>query len=265
MRPGFIGELFENDQAALLVQEDFRDLENDPEVQTDEVYRKNRMRFINLWDELNTSLAKKNTLIIASYRGSDEVKIGMMRRGAQIVSDPVDPTYKILQLQEVKEFISRKHVILDRLIRSRAMLNRITGKTDYVASTYYGKEVSVRYENLSAYSIKLMCMEWLRTRLAPKKYRIKYVSKVSRKDYTNADISAVTADNKRLSAKVVFLDHDVWTLEELKRFRKNKSPLKLIFSESDIDVNLPVYNTRDIFSQLAKSDHRFFLANLVGD
>ncbi|RRO12330.1 hypothetical protein [Flavobacteriaceae bacterium 14752] len=265
MREGFIEELFDSDQAALLVEGNFREIENNPEVQKDEVYRKNKLRFIGLWGELNASLRQKDTLIVASYRGHSEVKIGLIKNCSQIEIDPLNPAYRTLQLTEVKTIIKKEHVILDWITRSRFMLNKITDKSDYITSKYFGKKPNTTYENLSDYSIKLMCMEWLRTRLAPKQYRIKYLTKFSRQLMTNVDIYGLTADNKVVAAKVIFLNQRDIIQEVLNQFHQSKKTLNIVFSEIDIETSIHVYNTKEIFNQLYESKYRCFLANLVGD
>jgi hypothetical protein len=265
MRVGFLEELFENDQAALLVQDDFRDVEDNAEAKADEVFRNNKLRFVKLWDHLNASLRQKDSLIIASYRGYADVKIGLMPKGSRIVSDPENPIYKILQLTNAKEFFKTKHIILDRLTRSRPMLNKVDVKKDYIISKYVGKEVLITYDNLSSYSIKLMCMEWLRTEFAPKRYRLQYLTKVSRKEITNVDIYGLTENNRIVAAQVIFKNDYQIHQKGLQKFQDNSSLLKLVFSEVEIDSPLPVYKTRAIFDQLYNSRHKFFINNLVGD
>ncbi|MBZ9652669.1 hypothetical protein [Psychroflexus montanilacus] len=265
LRDGLIDELFHNDQAALLVEDNFRDIEHNPETKNGEIYRKNKSRFIRLFDELNASLRYKDTLIVASYRGLNEVKIGLMSKGSQITEDPLNPKYRTLQLTKVKTLMKRKHVILDKIIRSRSMLSRIIDKSDYVTSKYYGKKPSIKYENLSLHSVKLMCMEWLRTELAPSQYRIKYLTKVSRQVMNNIDINGLTLDNKVVTAKVLFQDDREKIQKVLNQFHQSENTLNIVFSEIKIDSSIEVYNTRDIFNQLYDSKYRCFLANLVGD
>ena len=265
MQQGFIEELFHNDQAALLVENDYRDIENNTEVKGDEVYRKNKLRFIRVWDVLNTSIRIKDTLIVASYRGYDKVKIGLLKKGSYLQKDPLNPTYKVLQLTEVKTISKRKNVILDNITRSRNMLNKIKDKSDYVASKYHEKKPPTTYENLSEYSIKLMCSEWLRTRLAPKKYRMKYSTKASRQVMTKIDIYGLTVDNKVLTAKVLFQEDRGNIQKVLDQFHQSKKNLNIVFSEIEIHTKIKVYDTREIFNQLYESEHRCFLANLVGD
>lgn len=265
MREGFIDELFQNDQASLLVEDNFRDIENNSEPKNDETYRKNKLRFIRLWNELNTSLKHKDTLIVASYRGRSEVKVGLMKIGSKIVKDPLNPNYKTLQLTGVKTIIKRKYVILDKITRSRRMLNRITDKSDYITSKYFGKKPSTKYENLSDYSIKLMCMEWLRTELVPSQFRIKYMTKVSRQVLNNIDINGLTADNKKVFAKIIFLNQRNSIQDILNQFHKSENTLSIIFSEIIINSSIEVYNTREIFKQLYDSKHRSFLTDLIGD
>jgi hypothetical protein len=265
MREGFIEELFHNDQAALLLEDDFRDIRNNSELKNDETYRKNKLKFIRLWDELNTSLRHKDTLIVASYRGRNEVKIGLMKKGSKITEDPLNSKYRTLQLTKVKTLMKRKHVILGNITQSRSMLNKITDKSDYVTSKYFEKKPSIKYENLSSHSVKIMCMEWLRTELAPSQYRIKYLTKVSKQVMTSVDINGLTADNKVVAAKVLFQDDREIIQDTLDQFHKSENTVNLIFSEIEINSIIKIYNTKDIFNQLYDSEHRCFLAQLVGD
>jgi hypothetical protein len=108
-------------------------------------------------------------------------------------------------------------------------------------------------------------MEWLRTEFAPKRYRLQYLTKVSRKEITNVDIYGLTENNGIVAAQVIFKnDHQIHQ-KGLKKFQDNSSLLKLVFSEVEIDSPLPVYKTRAIFDQLYNSQHKFFINNLVGD
>jgi hypothetical protein len=202
---------------------------------------------------------------VASYRGRSEIKIGLIQKGSQITEDPLNPKYRTLQLTKVKTLMKRKHVILGNIIRSRSMLSRITEKSDYVISKYFGKKPSIKYENLSSHSVKLMCMEWLRTELAPSQYRIKYLTKVSRQVMPDIDINGLTADNKELAAKVLFKDDREKIQKVLNQFHESENSVNLIFSEIEINSSIEVYNTKKIFNQLYDSKHRCFLASLVGD
>ena len=85
-----------------------------------------------------------------------------------------------------------------------------------------------------------MCVEWLRSDLAPKHLKLKYQLLRTGGNFPNIDIYGVTFEGNELAAQVSYTSDKKTIEKKEQQLLKTKIKTKLIFSDSDSETELTV-------------------------
>jgi hypothetical protein len=261
----FRNEILDNNQAAIIVDQDFEKEDWDLILQGEK--RKNKKTgFIRRWLSLDKSLKEKDALLVSTYLGNNRIKIGLLPKGSTFFSHPNNNDFKVFQLENVIEIDRNKNQIFSSLIRSQATLSPIYQRSNFIISKYIGEKLSTTIENLSPASIELMCMEWLRSDFAPNKFQLKYQLLKIGGNLQNIDIYGISKNDKELAAQVTLSDNKTTIAKKITKLKEANINIQIMFcsTENEDEFEIPTFAIQNVFDELFESDYRIFLDKLVG-
>lgn len=261
----FRKEFLAKNQVAILVDQDFEKEDWDLILQGKK--RKNKKtEFIGRWLKLDKSLKEKDALIVSTYLGNSRIKIGLLPKGSTFFPHPKNNDFKVFQLENVKEIDRNENQIFSSLIPSQTTLSPIYQRSSFIISKYIGEKLPTIIENLSPTSIELMCMEWLRSDFAPKKYQLKYQLLKIGGNFPNIDIYGITKNDKEIAVQVTLTDNKTTISKKIKKLQETKIPIQLMFckTENEDDFEIPTFSIQKVFDEFYESDYKLFLDKLIG-
>lgn len=249
---------FEANQIAIQVGtpqeiEDFNRLQKGEKIS-------NRNSFLTRWKNLNEELAKNDVLVIAQFKHYKTTKLGIIRKNAISLEWSGNKEYKVFKLEEVKNLEYADYPIFMSIIPQQITISPIHQRVEYIKSIFSGKKPPFSIEAISTKQIELICLEWLRSDLAPKNYRLKYQMLLVGGNFAKIDIYGKTIDKKTIICQVSFTENEKTIQqkkENLRKFTNDSNTIKVLFCKhEDMDTNgdIVVFSLYKIWEQLASND-----------
>ena len=173
-----IKDFYKNNEIAILVNQD-----NEKEY-WNYLYQSNNVtktpkniQFIQRWKKMEEVLQTSDILVIAKYLGEKKTKIAKISKNTKSIQRGKENEYKIYKLEDVKEFENLEYPILNSIIPHQVTLSPVKQREELIhwlfsEEKYEKPEISLK--NISTNLVELICLEWLRSNLAPKDYKIQF-------------------------------------------------------------------------------------------
>ena len=266
---------FDNNQVAVHI--DQPDEVEDYKLLRAEQERKNpknpKTNFIERWFIINTSLKKNDVIIVSTYRDNDKnnekypIKIGLVPKGSTYFEFSDNPAYKVFQLSNAIRVEKKDTQIFSAIIPAQGTISRLLKRKNYVISKFNGTPLETVIENISEKSLELICLEWLRSDICPKEYKIKYQLLLTGGNYAKVDVYGHTYNGKSISAQVTNSNSTNMVEKKIEKLRTFSSDLRLMFCDDTTNKNreIPIISIKDVWSDLLNNGYKEMLEALINE
>lgn len=228
--------------------------------------RKNaKTEFVGRWLNIDKSLKEKDALIVSSYLGNDTIKIGFIPKGSTFFELEKNSEYKVFQLFNTVEISSRENQIFSALIPAQTTTSPIYKRTNYIIHKYTSYPLSIDISNLSEKSLELICLEWLRSDLCPKDFKLKFQLLLTGGNYGKVDVYGHTLNGISLSAQVTNSNSKETVKKKTEKLKTFNSEIKLMFCDLDSDNSndIPVISIKKVWLDLYENGYKEMLEILI--
>lgn len=220
-----IQKFYNNDETAIHL-----DTEKDFEDWTNYINGKNpNQQYLQRWKSLTDLIYKQDVIIIASYKGLG-YKIGKIKQGTSfhkvVNGKSIFYLFKLknavpinLDLYQFVQTILPANVTLSNVHRKNYSLRKIYPKVVCQTSNFEMDEIA----------IEILVAEWLRSKYAPKEYRIKYQILKTGGNKKDIDVSGITESDENLIAQVSNTDNLGTIKKKIAKLDKYEDCRKVFF------------------------------------
>ena len=222
-----------------------------------------KQQYLQRWKSLNELLKNEDVIILASYQGIG-FKIGKVKKGTTFkkLSDG-NFAYYFFKLQNAKEVDLDLFPFVQTIIPSNVTLSNINRKPQSLRKIYPRVGCHTQDFELDDKALEVLVAEWLRSKYAPKEFRIKYQILKTGGNKKDIDIFAITEDNEKLIGQVSSTQNLTTVKQKIKKLEKYKDFKKIFFfnttkneieNEKIVDINKVIsdLNNDDYYKHLIK-------------
>lgn len=218
-----------------------------------------KRNYIKLFIDIANIALNKDVLIIAMYEGL-EPKIGLIKKGEQIFKQKEDGfTLFCLQMKsvyctpypnfwgennEIKSLNLSHYPVLKSLIPQQVTVSPIHKNKKKIYSIFYGCPIKIELASMSNESIETMCTEWIRSKFAPKEFKIEFQLIRTGGNFADIDIIGCNSDNEIIACQVTNTENDKLIKDKNKNLENFVSDKKIMFSHLET-----YWKTHDNFNQ----------------
>jgi len=220
-----ISELYQDNEIAIHfnTNKDFEDFTKLTNKETP------KQQYVNRWGKILEEIENNDVIIIASYKGIG-FKFGLIRKGTQQTKKG-NKTDFILKLP----FSNEKIINLDHnptvqtIIPSNVTISRVKKKNYKLRKEFYNMIVSLSKYEFDDNSYEVIVNEWLRSKYAPEKYKIKYQLLRIGGNKKDIDIYALTTKGEKLIVQVSDTNDKKTIQKKINKLENYDGFLKLFF------------------------------------
>jgi len=228
-------------------------------------------RFFNIVRQVKT----KDVIVVSSYLGNKENKIGLIKKGSEIIELKKDRlTLYCLQMKsvyctpypnfwgknnEVKTLNLSKYPVLKSLIPQQVTISPVIKNKNKIYSIYYGYPIEFELASLSNEDVEIMCMEWLRSKYAPPDFKMQFQLLKTGGNNADIDILGCTYDNEKIACQVTNTDNQKLIKDKEQKLEDFDSFRKIMFSHLETFWTAPDsfnQNITEIWNDF-KNDDRY--------
>ncbi|MBI2140293.1 hypothetical protein HYU14_05185 [Candidatus Woesearchaeota archaeon] len=142
--------------------------------------------------------------------------------------------FKLLRVVKRKKFSILDYPLLRIFFPPHGTIFELDkNKLPFIQYIYGGKEIPFSYSSLLPKMQEQMCMEWLRSKFSPRKFRLKYLLLGVGRTLEALDIFGRTIKDDELCAQVTFKEKDLKKKREHLNSSSPLNSLRLFFSNSE--------------------------------
>lgn len=245
-----IKKFYDKNETAIYLDTD-RDFEDWKRIENGE---NPKQQYLQRWKSLNELLKEEDVIILASYQGIG-FKIGKIRKGTKFrkLSDD-NFAYYFFKLENAKEVDLDLFPFVQTILPSNVTLSNIYRKHQSLRKIYPRVACFTQNFEMDDKAIEVLVSEWLRSKYAPKEFKIKYQILKTGGNKKDIDIFAVTEDNKKLIGQVSNTKNLATMKQKIKKLEKYEDFQKIFFfntSETEIE-NQKVVDVNQVIEDLSK-------------
>ena len=258
-----IKDFYKNNEIAILVNQDYEKEYWNYLYQSNNVTKTPKnIQFIQRWKKMEEVLQTSDILVIAKYLGEKKTKIAKIRKKTKFIQRGKENEYKIYKLEDVKEFENLEYPILNSIIPHQVTLSPVKQRKELIhwlfsEEKYEKPEISLK--NISPNLVELICLEWLRSNLAPKDYKIQFQFLKTGGNYADVDVFGQTSNGKNIACQITNSNEKNLLLEKSKKLKDFVSDIKILFCDDKdfLFQGIETISINKVWNDL-KNDKRYF-------
>ena len=161
-----------------------------------------KQQYLQRWKSLTDLINKQDVVIISSFKGIG-YKIGKVKQGTKfekIVNGK--SVYYLFKLENVKPINLDLFQFVQTILPANVTLSNVNRKSYSLRKIFPGIVCNVSNFEMDDIAIEILVAEWLRSKYAPKEYKIKYQILKTGGNKKDIDISGITENNENLIVQV---------------------------------------------------------------
>jgi hypothetical protein len=161
-----------------------------------------KQQYLQRWKSLTELISKQDVIIISSFQGIG-YKIGKVKQGTKfekIVNGK--SIYYLFKLENTKQINLDSFQFVQTILPANVTLSNINRKNYSLRKIFPGIACNISNFEIDDIAIEILTAEWLRSKYAPKEYRIKYQILKTGGNKKDIDISGITENDKNLIVQV---------------------------------------------------------------
>lgn len=216
-----------------------------------------KQQYLQRWKNLNELLRNDDVIVLASYQGIG-YKMGKVKKGTEFkkISDG-NFAYYFFELHNAKKVDLDLFPFVQTILPSNVTLSNIYRKPQSLRKIFPRIGCHTQDFEMDDKAIEILVAEWLRSKYAPKEFRIKYQILKTGGNKKDIDIFAITENDKKLIGQVSDTKNLTTIKQKIKKLEKYTDFQKIFFfntSESEIE-NEKIVDINKVIADLSKDDY----------
>ncbi len=196
--PEQIQKFYKNDETAIHLDTD-KDFEDWKKYLGGE---NPNQQYLQRWKSLTELINKQDVIIIASYQGIG-YKIGKIKQGTTFQKvDNGKSVFYIFKLENAKPINLDLYQFVQTILPSNVTLSNVNRKNYSLRKIFPRIACQTSNFEMDDIAIEILVAEWLRSKYAPKEFRIKYQILKTGGSKKDIDVSGITENDENLIAQV---------------------------------------------------------------
>ena len=225
-------------------------------------------KFIKDFFSLCEAIEIDDVLIFATYPGKIESKLGKILKGTKYFTKRVDEekiTFYGFELTEVETLEDSKNTILLSALPPFSTISHIVKDRERFICKYTKKELPIELKYLTPKLTELICLEWLRSRLCPEDWKIKYQLLLIGGNNAKIDIYGKTFTDKIIACQVTTTENKKLIEDKGERLKEVGADIRIMFcnGEERKIKEVEVVLLQKVWDDLLNSEYRTFLETIL--
>jgi hypothetical protein len=188
-----------------------------------------KQQYLQRWKSLTDLIKKQDVIIISSYHGIG-YKIGKIRKGTKfekIINGK--SVYYLFKLENAKAINLDLYQFIQTILPANVTLSNVNRKNYSLRKIFPGVVCNVSNFEMDDIAIEILVAEWLRSKYAPKEYKIKYQILKTGGNKKDIDISGITENDENLIVQVSNTENLETIKKKIVKMEKYEDCKKIFF------------------------------------
>lgn len=188
-----------------------------------------KQQYLQRWKSLTDLINKQDVIIIASYKGLG-YKIGKIKQGTsfqKVVNGK--SVFYLLKLENAEPINLDSYQFVQTILPANVTLSNVNRKNYSLRKIYPKVVCQTSNFEMDDIAIEILVAEWLRSKYAPKEYRIKYQILKTGGNKKDIDVSGITENDENLIAQVSNTDNLGTIMKKIAKLDKYEDCKKVFF------------------------------------
>jgi hypothetical protein len=161
-----------------------------------------KQQYLQRWKSLTDLIAKQDVIIIASYKGIG-YKIGKIKQGTSFEKAVNGKSvFYIFKLENAMPINLDLHQFVQTILPANVTISNVNRKNYSLRKIFPRITCQTTNFEMDDIAIEILVAEWLRSKYAPKEFKIKYQILKTGGSKKDIDISGITESDENLIAQV---------------------------------------------------------------
>ena len=257
--PEQIKNFYDNDQTAI-------HLDTDLDFQDWEKYingENPKQQYLQRWKSLTDLINQKDVVVIASYQGIG-YKIGKIKQGTKFEKTVNGKSvYYNFKLENAKTIDLDRFQFIQTILPANVTLSNVNRKSYSLRKIFPGVVCYISNFEMDDIAIEILVAEWLRSKYAPKEYRIKYQILKTGGNKKDIDVSGITENDENLIVQISNTENIVTIKKKIAKLEKYEDCKKLFFfnvADQEID-GYKIIDIKTVIEEFRKDSYYQRLLN----
>lgn len=188
-----------------------------------------KQQYLQRWKSLTDLISKQDVIIISSFQGIG-YKIGKVKQGTKfekIVNGK--SIYYLFKLENSKPINLDLFQFVQTILPANVTLSNVNRKNYSLRKIFPGVVCSISNFEMDDIAIEILVAEWLRSKYAPKEFKIKYQILKTGGNKKDIDISGITENDENLIVQVSNTENLETIKKKITKLDKYEDCKKLFF------------------------------------
>jgi len=188
-----------------------------------------KQQYLQRWKSLTELINKQDVIIIASYQGLG-YKIGKVKQGTKFeIMENGKSLYPLFKLENAEPIDLDKFHFVQTILPANVTLSNVNRKNYSLRKIFPGVVCNISHFEMDDIAIEILVAEWLRSKYAPKDYRIKYQILKTGGNKKDIDISGITENDENIIAQISNTENIGTIKNKIAKLEKYKDCKKIFF------------------------------------
>lgn len=188
-----------------------------------------KQQFLQRWKSLTDLIKNQDVVVIANYQGIG-YKIGKIKQGTRFgKTENEKSVYYHFKLDNVKHIDLDLFQFVQTILPANVTLSNVKRKHYSLRKLFPGMVCNVSTFEMDDIAIEILVSEWLRSKYAPKEYRIKYQILKTGGNKKDIDVSGITENDENLIVQISNTENIGTIKKKIAKLDKYEDCKKLFF------------------------------------
>lgn len=188
-----------------------------------------KQQYLKRWKSLTDLISSQDVILIARYKGIG-YKMGKIKQGAEFekIADG-NSVYYAFKVENAQAINLDLFQFVQTILTTGNTISNILRKNYSLRKIFPGVVCKTSNFEMDDIALEILVAEWLRSKYAPKEYRIKYQILKTGGNKKDIDISGITEDDENLIVQVSNTENPTTIKKKILKLDKYKDCKKLFF------------------------------------
>lgn len=188
-----------------------------------------KQQYLQRWKSLTDLIRKQDVIIISSFQGIG-YKIGKIRKETKfekVINGK--SVYYLFKLENAKAINLDLYQFIQTILPANVTLSNVNRKNYSLRKIFPGVVCNISNFEMDDIAIEILVAEWLRSKYAPKEYKIKYQILKTGGNKKDIDISGITENDENLIVQVSNTENLGTIKKKIAKMEKYEDCKKIFF------------------------------------
>ncbi len=188
-----------------------------------------KQQYLQRWKSLTDLINNQDVILITSYQGIG-YKIGKVKQGTKFEKITNGKSvYYVFKLENAKQINLDLFQFVQTILPANVTLSNVNRKNYSLRKIFPGIACNISSFEMDDIAIEILVAEWLRSKYAPKEYKIKYQILKTGGNKKDIDVSGITENDENLIVQISNTENIATIKKKIAKLDKYEDSKKLFF------------------------------------